>query len=103
MKAHPYEFVSQQTKITFAKPKRTFIILIYGAYNAMGLIGCERNGIAILDEDNKQILCDEICKELTGYNGPSIKQMQEYHNLLNMSWNKFKDFVNTNERSRYQI
>lgn len=69
----PYTFVSKEETRSFETPDgvRTFRFLIYGAYNAMGLIGSEKNGIAILDEDKVAVLCDEIAKEISGYNQPS--------------------------------
>ena len=54
----PYTGISYDQTVTITRPangrkqkasERTFRIAIYGAYNAMGLIGSECNGIVILD------------------------------------------------------
>lgn len=42
-------------------------ILVSGAYNAMGLIGPEMNGIAILDENRKQVVADCIGRQPSGW------------------------------------
>lgn len=40
--------------------KRTFKIVISNAFDA-GIIGSEYNGVAVLDEDNRQVLTDQVC------------------------------------------
>jgi len=39
---------------------RAFRVITYSAYNAMGLIGTEYNGVAILDENDKTCLAKNI-------------------------------------------
>lgn len=57
-------------------------LFIYGAYNAFGLIGSECNGIAIVDEDRKCVVCDEIAQATTGYFGPTPHQVEELERLV---------------------
>lgn len=45
---------------------RKLRFVCYTAYNACGLIGPENNGIAVLDEDMKQVICDKINKDKWG-------------------------------------
>ena len=97
----PYTGVQLEQKITLNG--RTFIILTYQAYNALGLIGSECNGICILDEDNRRVICDEIEKEGTGWCGVSRKQWDKAHELLDMDWQTFQAFVNNHPRARYSI
>lgn len=101
----PYTFVSRDrlTTKTLDGERRTFRIVVYGAYNAMGLIGSECNGVAILDEDRKQVLCDEIEITGTGYCGPSAEQLTKYGELYRMTGARFRAFVNSHKRSRYSI
>lgn len=101
----PYTFVSKEETRSFETPDgvRTFRFLIYGAYNAMGLIGSEKNGIAILDEDKVAVLCDEIAKEISGYNQPSATAIETFNELLQVDWKVFQDFINFHKRSRYTI
>lgn len=82
---------------------RSFRFLVYGAYNAMGLIGSECNGVAILDEDRRKVICDEIAKEDTGYFGPSDDQVAEFTRLTTLSFEGLKEFVNQHPRTRYAI
>lgn len=101
----PYTFVSREATVNknAGKSRRSFRIIIYGAYNAMGLIGSECNGIAILDNDSMRVLCDEIMKQPSGYFGPSHGQVQVFERLLKMKWADFQSFVNASRRNRYTI
>lgn len=97
--------VSRDEIIEFSvdKAKRHFRVLLYGAYNAMGLIGPEFNGIAVLDEDNKAVVCDCICKEQSGYFGPSKRQIEEFGRVIKLPWPEFRDLVNKSERPRFAL
>lgn len=85
------------------KNGRSFRIMIYGAFNAYGLIGSEKNGILVLDENNKQVLCDEICKADSGYFGATPMQREMYVEIKMMKWKAFQSFINNHKRSRYSI
>ncbi len=101
----PYMGVTVDKKIEFkiGRKTRRFRVLVYGAYNAFGLIGSEKNGIAILDENERAVLCDEIARESSGYFGPSKAQYQAAINILKMPWAEFRDLVNNSGRNRYTI
>lgn len=83
--------------------KRSFRIVAYQAYNACGLIGSECNGVAILDEDKKAVVCDEIDKQDTGYYGLSEHQLKTAETIASMDWEQFRIFVNSNPRLRCSI
>ena len=85
------------------KNGRSFRIAIYGAYDAYGLIGSEKNGILILDENKMQVLCDEICIADSGWFGATAQQRCAYHQLKMMKWKSFQQFINEHKRSRYTI
>lgn len=95
-----FEMVSGDVTIHFVSKKRTFRILLYGAYNAMGLIGPEMNGIAVLDEDNKCVLTDGLAREESGYFGPSRSQIKYFNELVESDWETFRTTINNSERSR---
>ena len=78
-------------------------ILIYGAYNAMGLVGSESNGIAVLSEDRGNVVCDELCCEPEKSSGSSAIQTEMFNNLLICSEAEFRSIVNGSARSRYSI
>lgn len=103
----PYMGVTRDKSLSFkaGRKARKFRIVIYGAYNAMGLIGSERNGIAVLDEDNRAVVCDDIARESSGYFGPSKNQLSLFEELAAMSWPVFRDFINENcaDRLRFRI
>lgn len=102
----PYMYISQEKTVTFkgGGDKRTFRFLLYGAFNAMGLIGSECNGILILDEDKTRVLADEIAIEGSGYFGPSMKQVAVFKELTEeMNWPQFRTFINSHARTRYGI
>jgi hypothetical protein len=83
----PFMFVWAQTKRTIGKGKkaRTFHIIGYGAYNALGLIGTEANGIAICELDPKGhggvVVTDEIARGHIGACGTS-GQRAEFKRLV---------------------
>lgn len=103
----PYMGVTRDQKVSFKvrgqRKPRTFRVLVYGAYNAMGLIGSEHNGLAILDEDNMAVLCDKIECEDSGYFGPSNRQLNAFDSVTGLSWPEFQSMVNANPRTRYSI
>lgn len=98
----PYVGVTKD-EIRDFKEHGKFRLLIYGAYNAHGLIGSECNGICVLDENKKAVLADELVKASTGYFGPSEQQVKTFEDLMNCPWVKFRACVNKSGRARYQI
>lgn len=101
----PFVKVSQDEIVKFETDdgERSFRVLLYGGYNARGLIGHECNGVAVLDEDQLQVLCDEIGCEASGYYGPSDAQLKLYESIKAMSWTEFRSMINSHKRARYQI
>lgn len=97
----PYMGVSHD--VTRSDNGGTYRFIVYGAYNAYGLIGSEMNGIAVLDENKKSVLCDLIAREDSGYFGPSENQLKTLVDLVSMPFNKFREFINNNPHSRYSI
>jgi hypothetical protein len=97
----PYTMVSKIEELKFGT--RTFVLVLYGAYNAMGLIGSECNGIAVLDKDNRLVVLDEHCKIDTGYFGPSESQVREFDRIKAMDADSFLIFCNAHPRLRKQI
>ena len=98
----PFTGVSADSKRTF-KNGRTFRIIIYGAYNALGLIGSECNGIAVLDEDNRTVVCDEIATTGSGWYGANAEQKKTFKQLLKIGWEKFQEIINNHPRTREEI
>lgn len=82
---------------------RKLRFILYGAYNAFGLVGPESNGIAVLDNEKRQVVTDEIQKESTGYFGPSQQQIEFFHTLTSMSWSQVQSYINNTKRLRYEI
>lgn len=84
-------------------PKGKFRVVLYGAYNANGLIGPEYNGIAVLDEQARCVLLDNEAQISTGYYGASRKQKDRFQEVMAMDWEEFKHWVNNHERARHKI
>lgn len=84
-----------------------FRLLIYGAYNAMGLIGSEYNGIAVLNNNEMNVVVDNIGCEGSGYNGPSAAQVKLFEQLLVLPPGEFERKINQlgqkNKRLRYEL
>jgi len=82
---------------------RRFLVAIYGAEDACGLIGCEYNGIAIFDENKKRVLLDRHMNKSSGWSGPSRIQREAMDRIMAMAWEEFQEFVNAHKRARYYI
>ena len=82
---------------------RRFRVVTYQAYNACGLIGTEHNGVAILDEDNAQVLCDDIARVNSGWYGVTPEQVAAAERICQMTWEEFRNNVNGNPRARCEI
>lgn len=96
----PYAYVTANVVRKFPNG-RSLRFVLYGAYSALGLIGSECNGIAILDEDHKLVVCDEIAKENTGYFGPSKNQNEWFWNLTGFcTWDDVCELVRQHPRTR---
>lgn len=80
-----------------------FRIIAYQAFNAFGLIGPENNGIAILDQREYRVVCDQIERIETGYFGLAQHQIDRALALVAMSPAAFRAFVNADPRTRDQI
>ncbi|MTH94795.1 hypothetical protein [Roseibium sp. RKSG952] len=78
---------------------RLFKVVIAGAYNA-GIVGPEHNGIAILDENNLQVVLDQHCPQLSGSFGPSASQKAEFDRIMAMDWKAFSKFCREHPRFR---
>lgn len=100
----PFVGVCRDATRTFSNG-RSFRFVLYGAYNAFGLIGPEKNGIAVLDEDNRQVVCDEISRADSGYYGPTAQQLKAFDDLTgeDFSYEDLKRLVNESSRARVQL
>ena len=101
----PYVGVTRDRVIKFkaGRKTRSFRLIVFGAYNAFGLIGPEFNGLAVLDEDERAVLCDRIAQESSGYFGPSRAQLDEFDRVTGLDWPSFREFINAHDRTRYAI
>jgi len=98
---YPYMGVEYERDLTFGK--RSFKIITYQAYNALGLIGSECNGLAVFDNNKKQVVADQIHQIGTGWFGASPEQIAVFGKVINMDWPAFQKWVNMRRRLRYSI
>jgi len=98
----PFMGVSCDQSRTY-KNGTTLRFIIYSAYNAFGLIGPESNGIAVLCDNDKSVVCDEIEKQSSGYYGPSKSQVETLKTMIDMSWDQVTKFINAQHRARYTL
>jgi hypothetical protein len=96
-----YAMVSRDKTLKFGN--RTFRVVLYGAYNAMGLIGTEQNGIAVLDEDRMQVVLDGHFQQDSGAYGPNRSQSEEMERICRLSAGEFVEFCNSHPRSRESV
>jgi len=88
-----YTMVSRDESVKFGD--RSFRVVLYGAYNAMGLIGTEHNGIAVLDEDRMQVVLDGHYPEESGAFGATEAQACEWRRICRLSSEEFVEFCNS--------
>lgn len=82
---------------------RTFYVVLHMAYNALGLIGTEHNGVAVLDADERDILMSTHCNTSSGYFGPTQIQIDEWDRVCRMTYVELKAFVNSHPRRRREM
>lgn len=97
----PYVGVSKDAVVK--KGKTSFRVLLYGAYDAFGLIGSECNGICILNEDEKNVVTDGILPVDSGYFGPAKIQLDLFDKLVKAPAKVFREIVNASDNLRYSI
>jgi len=97
----PFMGVQKDQIITFGE--RKFRVVLYAAYNAFGLIGSERNGVAVLDENKRAVLLDGEAQIDSGYFGASEAQFKRFDEVVNMPWPQFQTWVNAHENKRFDI
>jgi hypothetical protein len=100
----PYRYVRHEFTRTVGK--REYYVFSYGAYDALGLIGPEENGITIASITDRQIVVDQIAKQpygwYDGYNNLHAEDTlgREMDRLANLSDDEFIAFIRTHPRWR---
>ena len=98
----PYTSITKDVTRTYENG-RTIRFAIYGMYNAHGLLGPEHNGVVILDDDEKLVICDKIERADSGYFGPTQRQRDAFEMLTAYSWSSLAKFVATHPRTRRKL
>jgi len=78
---------------------RRFRVLIAAAYDS-GIIGTENNGIVVVDEDRREVVLDQHCRQNSGFGGPSDEQRAEFRRIREMDWAAFSRFCREHPRYR---
>lgn len=78
-------------------------LILYGAYNARGLVGAEHNGIAVLQESPPAVIADKVACDDTGTQTPTAAQIAQYEEMRTCDDEKFRAIVNATERLRKVI
>lgn len=89
------QYVAIRRKATRTIRKVEYIIAIYGAYDAMGLIGSEKNGIVVLNNTRKAVVTDGIAGDPrgSGWYGTASNQVQTFNALVKLSPSAFLKYV----------
>ena len=79
-------------------------IVLYGAKDACGLMSNDRNGIAVLCQTRKTVICDELFFEPMGTQfGPSQAQVDAFSRMLSMPEDELEDLINQSPRLRMPL
>lgn len=103
---HPYEYIAMCCTRTIDVDGEDIKIhiMLSGAYNAMGLIGPEMNGIVILNETHKAVVLDMESQEpngwYPGYSGPTGRQIAAFNALAVMPDSDLVSWIRNHERYR---
>lgn len=83
---------------------RRFLTIVYGGYDAYGLIGTEHNGLAVLQEHPKrQVVLDEVMKADSGWFGPTKGQTVMFQTVTAMEDVEFITWCNGQARLREPV
>lgn len=93
----PYHYASENDIFEKKFGDRTFTVVLSNAYNAGGIIGSEYNGIAILDENNRQVVLDRQVED-RGFLGENRRA--EFESIRDMTWEQFTKYVRKSPRYR---
>lgn len=80
---------------------KEYRIVLYGAYNAMGLIGTECNGLAIFSNTDREVICDQVACE--PFRAPTQNQKTLAQYLLECTEAEFRATVNAFPRLRHTV
>ena len=97
MATHPYQYESENDIFEKKFGDRTFTVILSNAYNAGGVIGSEYNGIAILDDNNRQVVLDRQVED-RGFLGEN--RQAEFNSIKDMTWEQFIKYVRKSPRYR---
>ena len=102
----PFNFVTANKLISHGV-NGAYRIVLYGAYNACGLIGSEFNGVGVLIEPKDgargAVVVDNLGCEPSGYGGPSQAQSDLYELICNEPWAQFQKRCNRSDRVRFKL
>ena len=102
----PFHFVTANKLINHGV-NGTYRIVLYGAFNACGLIGSEFNGVGVLIEPKDgargAVVVDNLGRESSGYGGPSQTQSDLYELICNEPWAQFQKRCNRSDRVRFKL
>lgn len=97
-----YHYASVPGLIRKKAQGETYIIGFACAYNALGLIGSERNGIFVLNETKRDVVLDEHMRIGTGWNGCKPEHIEELRKLKRMPAREFLGWIAGHPRAREQ-
>lgn len=104
----PYYYAQPDHKVTrtfkAGKAERTFTFILSTAYNAMGLIGPEYNGLVVLDDDKMAVLADRI--DNASYDAPTKSQLELFRIVTSdeaFGYTDLAQMINHCARARYML
>lgn len=71
---------------------RSFTVILAVANMANGM-RLDRNGIAVIDNDNWAVIADQIGAQPTGIRGASTEQKQAFAKMMDMNWAEFSHLL----------
>jgi hypothetical protein len=82
--------------------RQVFILGFACAYNALGLIGSECNGIFVLNKTKRDVVLDEHMKIDSGFHGPRPQHIAELRRVCALPPKDFLGWIKAHPRAREQ-
>lgn len=80
----------------------SFLVILYGAQNACGLVATEHNGIAVLWEDKGKVVLLDHARD-SSYMQPGGRQRAEFARICGLDATGFKAFINGHPGAACQV
>ena len=92
-KIGPYYMHNTPGEFTRTAGGETFRVFISAAYNALGLIGSEHNGVVVLNDTRMAVVADNLERGTSGYHGALPGQIRLFEKMRAWDDDEFLSYL----------